>query len=93
LKELKKAALAHKIRDLEGFDEKLEQMILEGIMLSKKEGKRFLYSVAELHANDIMTYMKNSKEASKVIMAGSFRRKKRPLEILIFLSLPKILLL
>ncbi len=76
LEELKKAALAHKIRDLEGFDEKLEQMILEGTKLAKKEGKRFLYSVAEPHANDIVTYMKNSKEVSKVIMAGSFRRKK-----------------
>ncbi|MGW8169604.1 MAG: DNA polymerase/3'-5' exonuclease PolX [Sulfurovaceae bacterium] len=76
LEELKKAALAHKIRGLEGFDEKLEQMILEGTMLVKKEGKRFLYSVVEPYANDIVTYMKNSKEVLKVIMAGSFRRKK-----------------
>ena len=76
LEELKKAALAHKIRDLEGFDEKLEQMILEGTKLVKKEGKRFLYSVAEPHANDIVTYMKNSKEVSNAIIAGSFRRKR-----------------
>lgn len=76
LEELKQAAIDHKIRDLEGFDEKLEQMILEGTQLAKKEGKRFLYSIAEPHANDITSYMKNSKEVSKAIIAGSFRRKK-----------------
>ncbi|MBN2721999.1 MAG: DNA polymerase/3'-5' exonuclease PolX [Campylobacterales bacterium] len=76
LEELKKAALAHKIRDLEGFDEKLEQMILEGTKLVKKEGKRFLYSIAEPHANDITAYIKKSKEVSSAIIAGSFRRRK-----------------
>ncbi len=95
LEELKQAAIDHKIRDLEGFDEKLEQMILEGTKLAKKEGKRFLYSVAEPHANDITSYMKNSKEVSKAIIAGSFRRKKETigdLDLLVTSSDPALVI-
>jgi DNA polymerase (family 10) len=76
LEDLKEAAHAHKIRDLEGFDEKLENMILDGTILAKKEGKRFMYSVAKPHADAITAYMKNCKETLQVIIAGSFRRKK-----------------
>lgn len=95
LEELKQAAIDHKIRDLESFDEKLEQMILEGTKLAKKEGKRFLYSVAEPHANDITSYMKNSKEVSKAIIAGSFRRKKETigdLDLLVTSSDPALVI-
>ncbi|MDD5405872.1 MAG: DNA polymerase/3'-5' exonuclease PolX [Sulfurovaceae bacterium] len=76
LEDLREAAQNHKIRDLEGFDEKLERMILDGTKLSKKEGKRFMYSVAEPYADALIAYLKKSEEASKVIVAGSYRRKK-----------------
>ncbi len=76
IEDLRVAAQSHMIRDIEGFDEKLEQMILEGTLLTKKEGKRFLYSVVEPYASDIVAYMKNSKEALQVMVAGSFRRRR-----------------
>lgn len=76
LEELRKAAKTHQIQKLEGFDEKLEHMILEGTLLTKKEGRRFMYAVAESHVNALLSYLKDSKDALQVICAGSFRRRK-----------------
>ncbi len=76
LEELMKAAKEHKIRDLDGFSDKIEQKILDKTMFAKKIGKRFMYSVAEPHANAILDYMQKSKDILKVLVAGSFRRRK-----------------
>ena len=73
---LKKAAEKHQIRALKGFSEKLEKKILKGTILAKKEGKRFMYSVAEPYAEALEAYLKNFKGALQVIVAGSFRRRK-----------------
>ncbi len=74
--DLRKAALAHKIRELDGFDEKLEKKILEKTVLAKKIGKRFMYSVAEPHAKALVAYLEKSRDILKVLAAGSFRRRK-----------------
>jgi len=76
LEGLKKAAQKHQIRALKGFSEKLENKILKGTILAKKEGKRFMYSVAEPYAEALEAYLKNFKGALQVIVAGSFRRRK-----------------
>lgn len=76
LEALRKAAEAHKISKLKGFSEKLEQKILKGTMLAKKEGKRFLYAVAETHARALENYLKTYKGSEQVTVAGSFRRRK-----------------
>ncbi len=76
LEELMRAAKEHKIRDLDGFSDKIEQKILDKTMFAKKIGKRFMYSVAEPHANAILDYMQKSKDILKVLVAGSFRRRK-----------------
>ena len=76
LEDLQKAAKTHQIRTLKGFGEKLENKILKGTLLAKKEGKRFMYSVAEPYADALETYLKNFKGALQVIVAGSFRRRK-----------------
>jgi len=76
LEGLKKAAEKHQIRALKGFSEKLENKILKGTLLAKKEGKRFMYSVAEPYAEALEAYLKNFKGALQVIVAGSFRRRK-----------------
>lgn len=73
---LKKAAQKHQISALKGFSEKLEKKILKGTLLAKKEGKRFMYSVAEPYAEALEAYLKNFKGALQVIVAGSFRRRK-----------------
>ncbi len=76
LEELMRAAKEHKIRELDGFSDKIEQKILDKTMFAKKIGKRFMYSVAEPHANAILDYMQKSKDILKVLVAGSFRRRK-----------------
>jgi DNA polymerase (family 10) len=73
---LKEAAQAHQIRVLKGFSEKLENKILKGTLMAKKEGKRFMYSVAEPYAYALEVYLKKYKGALQVTVAGSFRRRK-----------------
>jgi DNA polymerase (family 10) len=93
LEDLKDAASAHKIRELEGFDEKLEKMILKGTLLSKKEGKRFLYADIEPHAKALLRYLEDSKDILKVKIAGSFRRRKETvgdLDIVVTSKDPKL---
>ena len=76
LEELMKAAQEHKIRELDGFSKKLEQKILDKTIFAKKIGKRFMYSTAEPSANDIYVYLQRCDDVSKVMIAGSFRRRK-----------------
>jgi len=73
---LKEAAQAHQIRELKGFSEKLEKKILKGTLLAKKEGIRFMYSVAEPYADALEAYLKKYKGVLEVTVAGSFRRRK-----------------
>jgi len=76
LEDLRKAALAHKIRELDGFNEKIENNIIDKTILAKKIKKRFMYSVAEPHAKALLTYLKKSKDIIEALVAGSFRRRK-----------------
>ncbi len=92
LEDLKEAAKTHKIRTLDGFDEKLEKMILKGTLLAKKEGKRFMYAVVEPHAKALLGYLKSFKKVLQVEIAGSFRRRKETLgdlDILVTSKNPK----
>ncbi|ADV46214.1 DNA polymerase/3'-5' exonuclease PolX [Nitratifractor salsuginis] len=76
LEELKKAAEEHKIRELPGFGEKTEEKILKGVVLYKKEGKRFLFAEAEPYASELYEYLKGFKAIHQLTIAGSFRRRK-----------------
>ena len=76
LEDLKKAAEEHKIRELPGFDVKTEEKILKGVVLYKKEGKRFLYAEAEPYALELHDYLKDFKAINQLTVAGSFRRRK-----------------
>jgi DNA polymerase (family 10) len=76
LEELKKAAEEHKIRELPGFGEKTEEKILKGVVLYKKEGKRFLFAEAEPCASELYEYLKGFEAIHQLTVAGSFRRRK-----------------
>ncbi|WP_456431213.1 DNA polymerase/3'-5' exonuclease PolX [Nitratifractor sp.] len=76
LEDLKKAAEAHKIRELPGFDVKTEEKILKGVVLYKKEGRRFLYAEAEPYAMELYDYLKKHEAIHQLTIAGSFRRRK-----------------
>lgn len=83
---LKRAALAKKIRDIEGFGEKTEENILREIERVKGvEGETKLADAEEV-ALLLVEYLKKVKGIKRVIIAGSFRRAKevvRDLDILV----------
>ncbi len=74
--ELKKAVLEHKLIGLPGFKEKSEQKILEGIKIYSRQRGRIPLKKAEKIAGRIIVELRKLKEVSKVIAAGSIRRKK-----------------
>ncbi|WP_457607276.1 DNA polymerase/3'-5' exonuclease PolX [Nitratifractor sp.] len=76
LEELKKAAEEHRIRELPGFDEKLEEKILKGVVLYKKEGKRFLFAEAEPFAEALKKHLSDFGKIDRVTVAGSYRRRR-----------------
>ncbi len=76
LKDLEKAAKAHKIAPLFGFDETTEKNILEGIAFLKKSKGRFLLAEILLETEEILERLKKLKEIDQISMAGSLRRMK-----------------
>lgn len=74
LKDLEKAAKAHKIRELFGFGEKTEQSILNNIELARTKKNRILLSSALTIGEDITSKLK--KFCIDIKYAGSLRRMK-----------------
>ncbi len=76
LKDLEKAAKAHKIAPLFGFGEKTEKNILQGIEFLKKSKGRFLLGEILPIAREIYERLKSLKEIEAIDMVGSLRRRK-----------------
>ena len=82
VKGLKKAAQDHKLREIEGFGNKTEQNILGEIERIEEEkrkngGKERIKLVrAEQIAENYKEYLKKHKEAKKIRIAGSYRRRR-----------------
>jgi DNA polymerase (family 10) len=76
LKDLERAAKAHKIAPLFGFGEKTEKNILEGIVFLKREKGRFLLGEILPKVKEIQEELENLPEVEKVSVAGSLRRRK-----------------
>ncbi len=74
---LKRAAEEGKIRDLEGFGTKTEQMILERLPGARsKEEKRHRLIDAEEIVEPLVGYLKESEGPKGIAVAGSYRRRK-----------------
>ena len=76
LKDLEKAAGAHKIAPLFGFGEKTEKNILEGIAFLKRSKGRFLLGNIMSIVKSVVVKLENLKEVKKISVAGSVRRMK-----------------
>ncbi|MBI4170662.1 MAG: DNA polymerase/3'-5' exonuclease PolX [Candidatus Aenigmarchaeota archaeon] len=76
VEDLEKAAKAGKIRVLEGFGKKTEQNILKGIEFMKKSRGRFTIFEVESVVREIERQLKPVKGIEKLIVAGSYRRRK-----------------
>jgi DNA polymerase (family 10) len=73
--DLKKAAEAEQIRAVEGFGEKTEQNILEGLDEIGEERRRLLASVEPV-ATSLVAYLEEHDAVGQVDVAGSYRRRK-----------------
>ena len=92
LEELREAAAKGQISALPGFGKKLEQTILKGVVLAKKEGRRFRWAYAESFALELVRFLKKTKGLNQIEVAGSFRRRKETvgdLDILVTASNPE----
>ena len=76
LNDLEKAAKKGKIKEIEGFGEKTEKEILETVEFAKKSKSRMLLGEALPQAEHIKNFLKESRYADKVELAGSIRRMK-----------------
>jgi len=89
LKDLEKAAKAHKIAPLFGFDEKTEKNILEGITFLKRNKGRFLLGEILPIVKETYEKLKSLKEVEKISPAGSVRRMKETIGDVDFLVISK----
>ena len=89
LKDLEKAAKAHKIAPLFGFGEKTEKNILEGIAFLKRSKGRFLLGEILPKVKEVYEKLKSLKEVEGVDPAGSVRRMKETIGDVDFLVISK----
>ena len=76
LEDLERAAKDHKIRGLEDFGEKTEENILDGITFLKQHGSRFILGNIIPFAEILKERLGKLPNASKVMIVGSYRRRK-----------------
>ncbi len=76
IKQLRKACIEGRLRDLDGFGEITERNILRGIQLREKTSGRVLLNVAYVDGNNYLDYMKRCDKIDRISIAGSLRRMK-----------------
>jgi len=89
LKDLERAAKAHKISPLFGFGEKTEKNILEGIAFLKRSKGRFLLGEILPTAKEVYQKLKSLKKVETISPAGSVRRMKETIGDVDFLVTSK----
>jgi DNA polymerase (family 10) len=87
--ELEKAANAGKIAGLEGFGEKTQAKILEGIAFRREHASRHLLPVAMAAAEPILEALRAHPDVSQCASAGSLRRHKEVIGDVDFLASSK----
>ncbi len=76
LKTLAAAAKAGKIARLEGFGAKSEEKILKGIAFARGAGERFIAGAMMAQTRDIEERLRKVAGVTKVVVAGSMRRRR-----------------
>jgi DNA polymerase (family 10) len=95
LKDLEAAAKKGKIGVLEGFGKKSEEKILKGIEFAKGSGLRFITGLMLPQIREVEARLSRVEGVTKVIVAGSARRRKETmgdLDILAVSSKPKAIM-
>jgi DNA polymerase (family 10) len=76
LDQLKAACEEHKVRDLKGFGEKTEQLILAGMTLAETAGLRLLWAEADSLAQSLREHFRDCSGVKQFEFGGSYRRGK-----------------
>lgn len=74
--ELKEAALSGRIKELKGFGDQIQKMILAGLDQITKTEKRFKLITVEPIAASLEHYLKQVPGVAEAMVAGSYRRRK-----------------
>ncbi len=74
--DLKRAARTGRIRDLPGFGRKTEETILRRVEAWSGQAQRTLLAEAEGIAEPLMKYLSSSRGVKRLIIAGSYRRRR-----------------
>jgi DNA polymerase (family 10) len=75
-KELRAAIESGKVTDLEGFGKKTVENILKALDSESFQNERTRLDIAEQFVNPLVNYLRHLASVSKVIIAGSYRRRK-----------------
>lgn len=76
LEDLERVARKGRIQNIEGFGEKSEEDILQGVEFYKKSHERFLLGFIQPFIEEVKEKVASQKEINKVEIAGSYRRRK-----------------
>lgn len=76
VKDLERAAKEGKIAEVEGFGEKSQGEILQGIEFLKKTEGRVLLGRAIPRAEEVLSFLEDTPEVKRIDTAGSLRRMK-----------------
>ena len=76
LDQLKAACEAQKVRELDGFAEKTEQAILDGIAIAEAAGQRIRWAEADQLVGRLREHMSQCPAVKQAEYAGSYRRGK-----------------
>ena len=76
IRDLKLAAEASKVEELEGFGKKTQQKILQGVEQLHRYQERFLLSDVDQWVRPLKEYMQAGPEINQLEIAGSYRRRK-----------------
>ena len=74
--ELKRAAEAGRVREVEGFGEKLEQTILDRLEAAGAEERRWLLATVEPVVESLVAHLEAHDAVEQIDVAGSYRRRK-----------------
>jgi DNA polymerase (family 10) len=86
LDDLAEAARENKIRELEGFGEKTEKHILEEVKRHRKAKRRTMLAEAEQIVGPLLEYLEGTDGVRRVVVAGSYRRRRETVGDLDFLA-------
>jgi len=87
VEELEAAARAGRIASVQGFGEKSQAKILQGILESRERGGRFLLSAAERHVEPLRAYLSEAPGIERLEIAGSYRRRTETVADVDFLAI------